>query len=176
MNTARLQPPLIALLAVNLGVHAATGRLSELLDAGAWFVLLVAFSLEAFAPAFAQRHLQVLQGVRALAAVVVLWAALHYLAEREWRDALNAWLWITVVITLEAELRTNRLSPMLHRLSQALCTALLIPALLWLSAGDWFEAYDALLWICAFVVVERALRQAACRIKATGDSSCEPPT
>jgi len=98
---------------------------------------------------------------------VVLWAALQFVAEGETLDALNAWLWIAVVITLEAELRANRSRPMLHRLSQALCAALLIPALLWLSAGDWFEAYDALLWICAFVVVERGLGQSAHRSDPT---------
>lgn len=176
MTTARLQALIFALLGANAGVYALTGRTSEILDAAAWFVLLAAFSLAAFAPALAQRFRHSLALLRYTAAALVLWAALQFVAEGETLDALNAWLWIAVVITLEAELRANRSRPMLHRLSKALCAALLIPALLWLAAGDWFEAYDALLWICAFVVVERGLGQMAYRIKATGDYACQPPT
>ena len=157
MNSARLQATLIAVLGANLAVYAAAGRLSELLDAAAWFVLLAAFSLEAFAPAFTQRHLLALQWVRAVAMVVVLWAAMHYLAEREWLDALNAWLWIMVVLMLEIELRTSRFRPLLRQLCVMLYTGLILVAGAWLAAGEWFDAYDALLWICAFVVVEQGL-------------------
>lgn len=161
MNTARLQGALIALLGFNIGVYALAGRFGELLDAVAWFVLLATFGLEAFEPALAQRLRHLIGLLRLVAASIVVWAALHFLAEGEWLDAINAWLWIVVVIALETELRVDRYRPQLRMLTRLLYAALLLIALVWLAAGAWFDAYDALLWICAFVVVEGGLGRRA---------------
>lgn len=153
--SARLSVILLALLGANVAVYALTGRSSEILDATAWLLLLAAFSLEACAPAVAQRWRTALVLLRFIAAAVVLWAALRFVAEEEWLDTLNAWLWIAVVIALEIELRATASRHWPSIIARLLLAALLLPALLWLLSGDWFEAYDALLWIGAFALVER---------------------
>jgi hypothetical protein len=159
LRAAWLQSSLLALLAINIGAYAFTGRASELLDALAWFVLLGTFSLAGLAPEFARSQRRPLLLLRSVAASVALWAALRFVGEGEWLDAINAWLWIAVVIALETELRVVRLRPLLRASTMLLYLGLLLVAVLWLAGGDWFEAYDALLWICAFVLVERGLGQ-----------------
>ena len=154
-SSAKLSVILLALLGANVAVYALTGRTSEILDATAWLLLLAAFALASFAPAVAQRWRNTLVLLRLIAAGVVLWAALQFVAEHEWLDALNAWLWIAVVIALEIELRAAASRRWPRIIARLLLTALLLPALLWLMSGDWFEAYDALLWIGAFALVER---------------------
>ncbi len=159
MSTARIHAIVLALLGANVAVYLYRGRFSEVLDAAAWFALIAAFSLAAFAPAFAQRWRQALALLRLAAGTAVLWAAIHFITESEWLDAVNAWLWIAVVVALEFELRNGASRRLLRSFTLLLYAALLFIALLWLAGGDWFEAYDALLWICAFVVVERGLGQ-----------------
>jgi hypothetical protein len=157
VNAARWQAAVIALLGVNVAVYALGGRASEILDAAAWFVLLAAFAVAAHAPARAHRWRHPLLALRLAAGAAVLWAALRFVAEGEWLDAANAWLWIAVVIALEIELRGAASRRWLHAVTLLLYAALLLAALLWFAQGYWFEAYDALLWICAFVLVERGL-------------------
>ena len=43
--------------------------------------------------------------VRIAAVLAIGAAAIGYLHERAWLDALNAWLWIAVVVLLEFEVR-----------------------------------------------------------------------
>ncbi|MCW5576044.1 MAG: hypothetical protein KIT13_08110 [Burkholderiales bacterium] len=85
-------------------------------------------------------------------------AAAAYLGEAEWLDAANALLWIGVVIVLELEVRLPQAAVRQHRLaagaSFALYAALATVALAWLLRGEWLDAYDALLWIAAFVLIE----------------------
>ncbi len=158
-STAKLSVIVLALLGANVAVYALIGRSSEILDAAAWLLLLAAFALASFAPVFAQRWQTTLALLRFAAGAVVLWAALRFVAEQEWLDALNAWLWIAVVIALEIELRTGLRAATSRRwpriITRLLLAALLLPVLLWLVAGEWFEAYDALLWIITFALVER---------------------
>ncbi|MCE2999918.1 MAG: hypothetical protein ACK59Y_12145 [Betaproteobacteria bacterium] len=171
MSGARTHAFILALLGIDVTVYLSRGHGSQALDAAAWFILITAFSLAAFAPAFAQRWRHALALVRGAAGLAVLWAALHFVAESEWLDTVNAWLWIGVVVALEIELRVDRSRKLLRVCTLLLYAALLLVALLWLAAGDWFDAYDALLWICAFAVVERGLGQAAQPIHNAGDSS-----
>ncbi|MCW5576043.1 MAG: hypothetical protein KIT13_08105 [Burkholderiales bacterium] len=49
-RTDALKPAIFALLAVNAAVYATAGRLSEGLDALAWYLLLALFELETRRP------------------------------------------------------------------------------------------------------------------------------
>lgn len=154
---------LFALLAVNAAVYAADGRFSEGLDALAWYLLLVLFALEARYPHWTRRPrvAQALGLLRALAAIAVVIAAIAYLQEREWLDATNALLWISVVLVLELEVRLPA-AAMRHRSALALSSFLLYAALAavaftWLLRGEWLDGYDALLWIAAFALIELEL-------------------
>jgi hypothetical protein len=149
-----------ALLAWNTGVFLFSGSLTEGLDAAAWLVLLALFELET---GFGSRFrggsaASAIRGARLLAAAAVLGAAIGYLYEREWLDAINSGLWITVVALLEFEVRYP-LAVERHRAPVLAATALLYSALgalvlIWAWQGLWFDAYDAALWLIAFATIE----------------------
>lgn len=155
------------LLAVNAAIYAATGRVSETIDALAWFVLLVLFFVETRCPQLTSlpRNAVSLKLLRMIAAAAILWAAIAFLLEHEWLDALNAWLWIGVVAVLELEVRAparvRQQRQLIIALSAVLYAALGGIALLWLLHGEWFDGYDAVLWITAFALLEMDLLQRA---------------
>ena len=160
---ALIKPAIFILLAVNALLYAKAGRLSEGLDALGWFALLVLFEIETRWP-HRTRILPwtaVLGLLRLMAAAGVTAAALAYLREREWIDAANAWLWIGVVVVLEFEVRAPVLAARMRRwitaASIVLYGALTLVALTWLVQGEWFDGYDAVLWITAFALIEMDL-------------------
>jgi hypothetical protein len=154
---------IFVLLAVNAIVYATAGRLAEGVDALAWFALLALFEVETRWPQWTQtpRYAAALGLLRLLAAAGVAVAALAYLREREWVDATNAWMWIGVVIVLEFEVRAPRLAARFRRgitgVSMLLYGALAAVALIWFVQGEWFDGYDAVLWIAAFALIEMDL-------------------
>ena len=133
-----LQCGLYALLAVNTAWFLAIAPWTKGLDSLAWFTLLMLFALET--------------------------------ANRRWLEKLHARglvhllragvvaLWILVVILLECELRFAQWVATHRRLfAYSACVlygaiAMLIP--LWALRGEWFDAYDAVLWLIAFVLIE----------------------
>ncbi len=159
-RTDALKPAIFVLLAVNAAVYATAGRLSEGLDALAWYLLLVLFELETRRLRWSRRpHVAATLGLlRLLAAAAVAIAAAAYLGEAEWLDAANALLWIGVVIVLELEVRLPDAAARQRRLvagaSFVLYAALAAVALAWLFHGEWLDAWDALLWIAAFMLIE----------------------
>ena len=160
MRPTSLTIAIVALLAVNAVVYAYNGRGSEGLDALAWFALLLLFTVETSCPRWARmpRNAVALDLMRLIAAAAILWAAIAYVREGEWLDALNAWLWIGVVAVLELEMRATTWAMRHQRLviaiSALLYAALATVATTWLVQGEWFDAYDAALWIAAFVLLE----------------------
>lgn len=166
-RAAAIKPAIFALLAVNAGIYAATGRFSEGLDAFAWFALLALFEIEARCPRWTRmpRNAIALNLLRLIAATAIAIAAFSYIREHEWLDAANAWLWIVVVAVLELQVRAPL--PMIrHRaaftaISLTLYGALAVVALAWLAHGEWLDGYDALLWIAAFALIEMDLLRLA---------------
>lgn len=158
-----IRSTILVLLAANVAAYAMTGRASETLDALAWFALLLLFTVETRRPAWASiaRNARALDALRLAAAAAVLWAALVFVREREWTDALNAWLWIGVVVVLELEVRAPvwlaQRRRALAALSWSLYAALAAVAAAWLLQGEWLDAWDALLWIAAFALLEMDL-------------------
>lgn len=159
-RTSLIKAALLLLLGSNAAIYAATGRISETLDAFAWFILLLLFELETRGLSWTRRPrlALALDGLRLLATGTIVWAATAFVREQEWLDAANAWLWIGVVILLELEIRAPLWMMQWRRTTVAaailLYAALGVIAAVWWLQGEWFDGYDALLWIAAFVLLE----------------------
>jgi hypothetical protein len=158
-----LKTALFALLACNTAYYVVSGTMSEALDAGAWLALLALFQLET---GFGRRlggAATVIRIARLGAAVAVGAAAVGYVNQREWLDATNIALWIAVVVLLELELR--RPAAVARRRAGFAATAaavyggLAVLVLIWAWRGEWFDAYDAMLWLAAFVMIEMDVLQ-----------------
>ena len=161
MNCYRwVKTAIFALLAGNAVVFSFTGTVTEALDAGAWLILLALFELETGQgpwPA-ATRAATALHAVRLAAAAAIGTAAVGYVYQEQWLDAINTGLWIAVVVLLEFEVRY----PAAVACRRTACTALaavlysglaaLVPV--WAWRGEWFDAYDAALWLVAFATIE----------------------
>ena len=155
------------LLAGNAVIYAGTGTENEALDSVAWFVLLVLFEIETAFEAVMQRRgaARVIRLIRFAAALAIAAAALGYLRDGEWLDAINAMLWIGVVALLEFEVRypvaASAQRSALLAVASALYGALAAVVLVWAWQGEWFDAYDALLWLVAFATIELDLMRAS---------------
>jgi len=157
---AGFKAAVFVLLAGNAVVYVRAGTASEALDSTAWFVLLVLFQAETGFRA-ALRHPRarlMIRAVRLLAALAIVAAAAGYLRDGAWLDAFNASLWTAVVALLEYEVQRPQ-SVAAHAarfavISAALYGGLAIAVLAWAWQGEWFDAYDALLWIIAFATIE----------------------
>ena len=158
---------MFALLVVNTGIFLVSGTLSEGLDSIAWLALLALFELETgfgrvlrAGPAIAAVH-----GVRFAALAAVGAAAMGFLYNNEWLDAANSGLWIAVVVLLEVEVRRPA-AVAVHRAlftaaAATLYSGLGLLVLVWLWHGEWFDAYDAALWLVAFATIEMNVLEAA---------------
>jgi hypothetical protein len=154
---------ILVLLVCNSALYAASGTVSEALDSVAWLALLVAFELETgygSAPAIG-RTAAALRLVRLAAAAAILAAGIGYVHEGEWLDAANTGLWIAVVALLELEVRfpafVARQRARFTAATASLYCGLLGLVLVWTWQGDWFDAYDAALWLIAFMTIELGL-------------------
>lgn len=153
-----------ALLALNVALYAWQGTPTETLDTAAWLALLLLFEWETGGWALSSGQRIVVHGVRSLASIAVVWACASYALEREWLDFANAATWLAVVIALELEMRVSAGRRVFHRW-RLVVTGLLYAALAgfviaWLrlraadAAGAWLDAWDASLWLTAFVAIE----------------------
>jgi len=169
-----LKAAVFALLVLNTGVYLASGTLSEGLDSIAWLILLTLFQLETGArqavrpgPGLAAVH-----AIRFAALAAVGAAAAGFVYNEEWLDAANSVLWIAVVVLLESEVRRPAVVAA-HRTAFTAVAATLYAGLgaivlVWLWRGDWFDAYDAALWLIAFATIEMNLLEAARRTGIEG--------
>ncbi|MGQ0524994.1 MAG: hypothetical protein ACT4P8_15195 [Betaproteobacteria bacterium] len=170
---------IFALLAINAAAFVVAGTLSEALDSVAWFVLLALFEVETTRMHWARRQpvAAAMHFIRMGATLAIGVAATGYLYDHAWLDALNAWLWIGVVVLLEFEVRKPD-AVLAHRASfgavaTALYSGLVGVVVAWLWHGEWFDAYDALLWIIAFGALEMNLLNIARRAAASDESAGE---
>ena len=150
-----LRIAVFTLLSINTVYYLYAGTLAKGLDAAAWLLLLALFALEA---GRAPQALAAMRVLRLLAALGVGAAGIGYLLEKDTLDAVNTALWIAVVVLLELEVRRPQ---MLARrratftaIAAVLYTSLALLVLIWAWRGDWFDAYDALLWLVAFATIE----------------------
>lgn len=162
---------LFALLAWNTAVFVHSGTLSDGIDSVAWLALLALFELETGGALALQQRATIIRGVRLAAATAIPVAAAGYVLEGEWLDAINSVLWIAVVALLETQLRfpaaAARYRPWMTAVAAGLYCGLASVALAWLWQQDWFSAYDAMLWLLAFVAIEINVLQALRRWPGT---------
>ncbi len=156
---------LFAALAANLAVFAWRGERTEALESGAWLALLLMFDLECRRPEWlhAARR-RALDALRLIAIVAVIAAEAAYVLAEDWLDATNAALWIAVVLLLETEVRrpawAARHRAVFKTAAGTLYVALAALVGAWLWRGEVFDAWDAALWLAAFVLLERNVVQA----------------
>lgn len=157
-----------ALLACNAAIYLFTGALRQALDSVAWLTLLALFALETgFADRFRANNMaRAIHGVRLVAAAAVCAAAVGYVKQREWLDTVNSGLWIAVVALLEFEVRfpgtVARRRAWFAATAMALYGGLAVLVVVWAWYGEWFNAYDALLWLVAFAMIEMDVLQTSC--------------
>ena len=155
-----LKLTVFALLACNAAVFSLAGTFTEALDAGAWLTLLALFELETGSGdrIRGRREAAIVHGARLIAAAAVVGAALGYVFDNGWLDAVNSALWIAVVVLLELEVRypgtVKRHRSAFAASAATLYTGLAALVLVWACRSEWFDAYDALLWLIAFVTIE----------------------
>ena len=149
-----------ALLTLNTAVFLASGTPSEALDSIAWLTLLVLFELETgyFGRLRQGLPTSVIRAMRMAATAALVLAMIGYVVEKEWLDTLNIGLWCAVVALLELEVRRPE-AFMQHRSALAAAAIVLYSGLIalvaaWLWRGEWFDAYDAALWLVAFATLE----------------------
>ena len=163
MGRGRLKAGLIALLVGNTSVYLWRGTPSEALDSLAWLVLLLSFEAETGRDGLriGPRTALFVRGCRLVAAGALVAAVIGYFRDEEWLDVANLGLWITVVALLEAQVRYPGLAAQRRAaficLAVALYTALSTVMLAWAWRGEWFDAWDALLWLIAFATIEMNL-------------------
>lgn len=172
---------ILALLTIDTFAFALGGRLSAALDAIAWLILLVLFEWEATSRtrSLGAWTIRTLEAVRALAIVGVAVAAVAFLEEGIWLDVANSALWISVVVLLEIEVRfplmvmLNR--PLFTGLAYTLYGGLGLLVLVWAWRGEWLDAYDALIWLIAFAIIEMDMLKLADRTTPPPDAEHRAP-
>jgi hypothetical protein len=163
----RFKAAVFTLLAANAVAFAFFGRLTEAIDSIAWFALLVLFEVETAQPQRlrGKRVAALVHAGRLVAGVAVAIAAAGFFYEREWLDAINAALWIAVVVVLEIEVRfldaVGRHRTLFAGVTGTLYSGMAALVLTWAWRGEWFDAYDAALWLVAFVAIEINVLQIA---------------
>lgn len=159
------------MLALDVGLYAGHGTATEVLDTAAWLALLLLFEWETGGWALSSRQRVFVHGLRLLASAAVVWACASYAIEREWLDFANAATWLAVVLALELEVRVPARHRTFHRARRGVAWGLYLAlagyAITWLvlgvadADGAWLDAWDALLWLAAFVAIELNLFSAA---------------
>ncbi|HEV7820055.1 MAG TPA: hypothetical protein VGO84_02675 [Burkholderiales bacterium] len=149
---------LFALLAANAACYFYAGTLSKGLDALAWLILLALFALETGFSGNIRAPRAAMRFARLIAAAGVCAAGIAYIIERNTLDAINTGLWIAVVVLLELEVRhphaVKRYRLWFSAAASVLYAALGVLVLAWGWRREWFDAYDALLWLLAFATIE----------------------
>jgi len=156
----RFKAVVFALLACNTAYYLLGDTWTKALDALAWLTLLALFALETGSDGRlrARGVMAAIRGLRLAAAAAVGAAAIGYAWQNEWLDAVNTALWIAVVVLLEFEVRSPRAVARHRRWFTATAATLYAGlgtlVLAWAWRAEWFDAYDAALWLTAFAMIE----------------------
>ncbi len=165
-----LQNSLMALLAVNVFLYAVVDGISALEEL-AWLGLLLLIDAEVhFQSTVARRR--ILHAVRLLLGLLILGTFVCNVLRSDWLDIINTVLWFAIVIGMELEIRFPGRSGK-GSLLQTVHHGVLLPGLvlvagLWSWQGAWLDAYDAVLWLAAYVILERDLGVARASTEKTG--------
>lgn len=153
------------MIALNALIFLIYGTKPEAIDTLAWLTLLALFELETAHPRLLQneRTLRMVHLARLAAGAAICIAATGYVYGKAWLDAANIGLWIAVVILLEFEVRYPHAVARGRRwfatVAVLLYGGLAVMVGVWVWNGEWFDAYDALLWLIAFLAIEMNVLQ-----------------
>lgn len=148
---------LLALLTINVFIYAFQEKLIITLNAFAWLLLLIMFELEVVKQQLNQKYLN----LHLLRNILIGFIALLFFAfiyDNDWLEVINSLLWFLLIALMELEIRwTNKVQPFKRGLwitTVFTFIALLIIVFIWISRSAWLDAYDALLWIISFAVLD----------------------
>lgn len=148
-----------ALLAGNTAYFAWIGATSKAIDAAAWLALLTLFVAETrLAGRLHDRGRLALRAARLAAGAAVVGATLRYVFDESVLDTVNSLVWIAIVVLLEMQFRypqvVARSRTIFTVTALALYGALGVLVVMWGVRAEWFDAYDALVWLVAFATIE----------------------
>lgn len=148
---------ILALLSLNAVIYALIDTMISAADAIVWLMLLVIYELES-------NQIEVpipetgIRLIRDLLIGIIALVFLGYLLSGELLDTMNSLLWFALIGMMETEVRWPELAwqyqTTFWATTVAVFIALIAMAGVWIWLGDWFDAYDAILWIIAFGFIE----------------------
>ena len=140
------------------------------IDTIARLILLYMFELETYVlddHQFTKKVALSLRLVRIISYLFIIYAfygylvVLFYTLKISWIDVINSSVWLLVVLVLEADvyLQENNINKALinetSKISKYILYAILFfNAAFWTMNGDWFDWWDAWLWLIAFIFIE----------------------
>lgn len=151
---------ILALLAIDAALYAVFDTPSTAIDAAAWLILLLLFEWETELRGRWRGNwlASAIHVTRIVAILGIGIAAIAFVREDAWLDAVNSALWIAVVVLLEVEMRLPLLvalrPSLFFAMAAALYCALAALVLAWAWRSEWLDAYDAMIWIVAFAIIE----------------------
>jgi len=148
---------ILILLTVNAGIYAVVDTVTTAIDAGTWLILLAIYELEANSDQLPVSEAN-LEKIRTGLIVVIVAVFFSYWHDSEWLDVANSLLWFALIAMMELEVRRPEIvlkhAGLFWLLTMAVFTGLIVMAAIWLWGQAWLDAYDALLWIVAFGMIE----------------------
>ncbi|MGY6275147.1 hypothetical protein [Methylomonas sp. MgM2] len=148
---------ILVLLTANAAIYAIVDTLTTAIDAGTWLILLTIYELETHSDGLPFSE-SVLNKIRTGLIMVIVFVFFSYLHDSEWLDVGNSLLWFALIAVMELEVRRPdivlKYANLFWLLTVAIFGGLIAMAGIWLWQQAWLDAYDALLWIVAFALIE----------------------
>lgn len=163
---------ILLLITADTWLYGYLGDQAKLLDSAAWLLLMLLFEAEKHGlgdPYHRPAATILIRIARGLATLLIFYSNASYLKDADWLDIINSLLWYGVIIRLEVQARWP------VRNSGYLYVVLSLPTVAWLWQGALLDAWDAVLWILALMVIDRPGNCSDAAPSASGqcDQSCE---
>lgn len=152
MRQYLLKSALLLLIAADTWIFAYLDDQAKLLDSAAWLCLLLLFEVEKnwLTKTSSSRILLVLLRMsRGVAILLILASNASYVQSSDWLDIINSLIWYGVIVRMEYLARWP------VRNGRDIYLILFLPVLAWIWRSEWLDAWDAILWIIALMVVDR---------------------
>lgn len=150
------------LLFINMSIFFINQTVAEGMESFAWLMLLMLFEYETlklnkFDISLFERYL--IHGGRVTAYIFILYsvytyASVQYISKNGILDILNALIWLLIVALIEYELYSPKKDRARLIFKVLLYSALFVIALFWGINEEWFDFYDAVVWIVCFFFIE----------------------
>jgi len=148
---------ILVLLTLNAVIYAIVDTMTTAIDAGTWLVLLAIYELETNSNNLPVSEFA-LENIRTGLIAVIVLVFFSYLHDSEWLDVSNSLLWFALIAIMELEVRRPAIvlkhANLFWLLTIVIFGGLIAMAGIWLWQQAWLDAYDALLWIGAFGLIE----------------------